>query len=71
MPAHGDSTQHGKPPAMTARDRQPDAREGQAGSRGGDGEARSTVEAGQRRRREGASVQDPGREGGPRPGDWR
>jgi hypothetical protein len=46
MPAHGDSTQHGKPPAMVARDHQPDAREEQAGSRGGGGEARSTVEAG-------------------------
>ena len=46
MPAHGDPMQHGKPPAMAARDRQPDAREGQAGSRGGGGEARSTVEAG-------------------------
>jgi hypothetical protein len=33
-------------PAMAARDRQPDAREGQAGSPRGDGEARSTVETG-------------------------
>ena len=46
MPAHGDPMQHGKPLAMAARDRQPDAREGQSGSRGGDGEARSTVEGG-------------------------
>ena len=34
MPAHGDPTQHGKPPAMRARDPQPDAREGQAGPPG-------------------------------------
>jgi hypothetical protein len=46
MSAQGDSRQHGKPPAMVARDHRPDAREGQAGSRGGGGEARSTVEAG-------------------------
>ena len=34
MPAHGDPMQHGKPLAMVARDHQPDAREGQAGSPG-------------------------------------
>jgi hypothetical protein len=45
MSADGASMQHGKPPAMAARARQPYDREGQAGSRGGDGEARSTVEA--------------------------
>jgi len=33
MHVHGDRTQHGKPNAVTARDRQPDAREGQAGLR--------------------------------------
>ena len=31
MSAHGRSTQHGKPQTAAARDRQPDAREGQAG----------------------------------------
>jgi hypothetical protein len=34
MPANGDLTQHGKPQAVGARDSQPDAREGQAGSPG-------------------------------------
>ena len=33
MHAHGDGTQHGKPVAMKGSDLQPDAREGQAGSR--------------------------------------
>ena len=32
MHANGDGTQHGKPAAITGRDREPDAREGQAGS---------------------------------------
>ena len=53
----GKRTQHGKPQSVV-RDDQPDAREGQAGRPWGGGEARSTVEAGQRRGREGASVQD-------------
>jgi hypothetical protein len=34
MSAHGDSTQHGKPRSVEARDLQPDAREGQAGPMG-------------------------------------
>src|SRR5262249_28196432 len=71
MSAHGDPTQHGEPRAMVARGHRPGARDGQAGPRGGDGGGRSTVETGYLRWREGASVQDPGREGGPGPGDWR
>jgi hypothetical protein len=70
MPAHRDPTQHRKPLAIAARDRQPDPardRPGRAGVTEGLQYRRSWVTPVE----EGASIQDPGREGGPRPGDRR